>query len=62
MDAKEYDKIVDKLMQFRGKIPITGNLNNDQAKVAARNVRNSIDNLLDYIDSLAELDALGWIK
>ena len=62
MDAKEYDKIVDKLMQFRGKIPITGNLNNDTAKVAARNVRNSIDNLLDYIDSLAELDALGWIK
>ena len=62
MDSTEYDKIVDKLIQFRGKMPQTAHLDSDQARLAAHNVRYAIDNLLVYIDRYAELDILGWIK
>ena len=62
MDAQEYDKIADKLLQLRGKIPVSGTLKLHHAKVAARNLRVSIDNLLEDLDKYAELDILGWIK
>tara|TARA_R100001440_G_scaffold74607_1_gene100287 strand:+ start:40 stop:228 length:189 start_codon:yes stop_codon:yes gene_type:complete len=62
MDAQEYDKIVDKLLQFRGKIPVSGICRLHHAKVASKNLRVSIDNLLEDIEKYAELDILGWIK
>ena len=62
MDSKEYDKIVDKLMQFRSRIPLSMHLSDDRAKVAALNLRMTIDDLLSAIDEYAEFDILGWIK
>ena len=62
MDAQEYDKIVDKLMQFRGKIPDDTQLYNTNAIRHAKKLRVRIDNLLDAIDWFAEKDAKGWIK
>jgi len=62
MNAQDYDKIVDKLMQLRGKIPVAGELKLHHGRVAARNLRVSIDNLIEDIDKYAELDILGWIK
>jgi len=62
MEAQEYDKIVDKLLQFRGKIPQSYHLSHDGARVAALNLRMIIDDMLSAIDEYADLDALGWIK
>ena len=62
MDAQEYDKIVDKLLQFRGKIPDYGAVNDRVAKMAVYELKKSIDNLLWQIDNYAKTDSLGWIK
>ncbi len=62
MDTIEYDKIVDKLVAFRAKIPQNHHLSSHMARNAARNLRVSIDNMLHDIDKYAELDILGWIK
>jgi len=62
MDAKEYDKIVDKLIQFRGKIPQYGTVYNRDAKMAVYELNKAIDQLLWQIDNYAMCDALGWIK
>lgn len=62
MDAAEYDKIVDKLMQFRGKIPDDTQLYNGNARRAARKLRVRIDNLLDAIDWYSKKDDTGWIR
>lgn len=62
MDAKEYDKIVDKLMQFRGKIPQYGVVYDRVAKMAVYELNKSIDQLLWQIENYAQCDALGWIK
>ena len=62
MDSKEYDKIVDKLMQFRGKIPLTADLEYKNASNKAYALRLNIDLMLKLIDEFAELDGKGWIK
>ena len=62
MDSKEYDKIVDKLMQFRGKLPLKTHLYDDNAQDKAQMLRMTIDLLIDRIDNFAESDARGWIK
>lgn len=62
MDAKEYDRIADKLMQFRAKIPITIDLEYKNASNKSYMLRQSIDMLLMLIDEFAELDSKGWIK
>ena len=62
MDAQDYDKIVDKLMQFRGKIPDNTQLTNFYAIEAAKKLRYKVDELLSAIDWYAYVDASGWIK
>ena len=62
MDSTEYDKIVDKILQFRGKIPQYGAVNDRVAKCAVYELHKSIDQLLWQIDNYAKADALGWIK
>ena len=62
MNSIEYDKIVDKLMQFRGKIPLTADLEWKNASNKAYALRLNIDLLLKLIDEFAELDSKGWIK
>lgn len=62
MDAQEYDKIVDKLMQFRGKLPSDTHLTNKVAQDKAYMLRRTLDLLVERIDQFANMDARGWIK
>jgi mannosyltransferase OCH1-like enzyme len=62
MDSKEYDKIVDKLLQFRGKIPQYGAVNDRFAKMAVYELHKKIDDLIWQIDTYANSDLAGWIK
>lgn len=62
MDAQDYDKFVDILLQFRGKIPVAGTLMYDRAAYNADRIRNVIDELIHHIDNFAYLDTMGWIK
>jgi len=62
MEASDFDKIADKLIQFRGKIPQNAHLYGYYSRLAAKRLRVRIDNLLDAIDHYAKKDNLGWIK
>ena len=62
MDAKEYDKIVDKLLQFRGKIPQYGAVNDRFAKCAVYELNKKIDDLIWQIDNFAKSDLAELIK
>ena len=62
MDAIHHEKIADKLMQYRGKIPEYGNVNERIAKCAVYELTKAIDHLLWQIDNYAKCDNLGWIR
>lgn len=62
MDAKNHEKIADKLMQYRGKIPKYAEVNARIAKIMVRNLTTKIDNLLWEIDHFAKADDLGLIE
>lgn len=62
MDAIHYDKIADKLIQFRSKIPHEGDLSLKDAKMAVWELKISIDNLLWQIDNYSKRDDKGWIR
>lgn len=62
MEPTDYDKIADKLMQFRGKLPDVGQLRHHMARMTTINMKNEIDALLAYIDEYAKLDSAGWIE
>jgi len=62
MDPSHYDKIADKLMQFRGKLPSNDDLSDDYARYCSNVLKIKIDNLLKNIDEIAILDAQGWIR
>jgi len=61
MDPANYDKIADKLMQFRNKLP-RDNLASPEARVITRELREKIMELLTQIDIFAVLDDGGWIR
>lgn len=62
MDPQDYDKIVDKLIQFRSKIPLTAYLEYKNASNKAYMLRMNIDFLLKLIDEFADLDAKELIR
>ncbi len=62
MDGTDYDKIVDKLLVFRGKIPVDGTLSDKAAQFYANRLRYQIDELLECIDWFADLQTRGLIK
>jgi hypothetical protein len=62
MDPTHHAKIVDKLMQYRGKIPKGGNLATTYGKEKAREMREIIDLMLNLIDVYAEMDQDGLIR
>ena len=62
MDSTEYDKIVDKILQFRGKIPQYGMVNNGNTKKRIKHLLMKVDDLIFEIDLFAHYDAQGWIK
>lgn len=62
MDPTHYEKIADKLMQFRGKLPKDSHLVDKFAKRRTENLRNDIDAFLFYLDEYAQMDAQGVIR
>jgi len=53
MDPTHHEKIVDKLMQYRGKIPKTGHLGSEEAQYYCKGMRNQIDFLISQIEWFA---------
>lgn len=62
MDPIHHAKIVDKLMQYRGKIPKYGQLADKQAEHNAEIIRHQIDNLIVNIEWFAKLYDSGLIR
>lgn len=60
MDAKEYDRIADLLMQIRVKYKTLDSENEENAK-KLRYVAHYVDQLLLLNHNIAELDAKGWL-
>ena len=62
MDAIHYDKIADKLINFRSKLGSFGHLDDIRAQWTIDHMKNMIDSLLMNIDSMAKADDKGLIK
>jgi len=62
MDPIHHEKIVDKLMQYRGKIPKTGHLGDKSAQVQAYMLRMNVENLIKMIDAFAVAHEKGLIR
>lgn len=62
MDATHYDKIADKLIQFRCKLPQKEDLEFTESKVVIKKLKLMIDDLMEYIDTVAHLDDKGWFR
>ena len=58
MDPIHHEKIVDKLMQYRGKIPKTGQLRSKEAEMSCYQMRMNIEHLIKLIDVFA----VAWEK
>jgi hypothetical protein len=61
MDPTHHEKIVDKLMQYRGKIPKDGQVFDKDTQLRCRLMRENIDRIISSIDALAEKFELGLI-
>ena len=62
MDPTHYEKIADKLMQFRGKIPKDATIMDPTSQMILDELKYKIDTLLKSIDYVSELDEAGWIR
>lgn len=62
MNATDYDKIVDKLLVFRGKIPKSGQVFDPMPKLACKMMRDQVDDFILLIEEFAKLDQMGLIK
>jgi hypothetical protein len=62
MDAEHHSKIVDKLMQYRGKIPKDGQLVDTKAKWTVYAMRDKIDQMINDIDVFAAFFEKGLIR
>jgi len=62
MDPTHHEKIVDKLMQYRGKIPKDGHLSSKKAMQSSQELREIIDLFIMSIDHYADMDQKGLIQ
>jgi len=62
MDPIHHEKIVDKLMQYRGKIPKGGQLADKKAQWTCDDLRNHIDYLIQNIELFASTFEKGLIR
>jgi hypothetical protein len=62
MDAQHHATIVDKLMQYRGKIPKDGQLADTKAKWTVYAMRDKIDQMINDIDIFADFFEKGLIR
>jgi hypothetical protein len=58
MDPTHHEKIVDKLMQYRGKIPKTGHLATKHGQIECYQMRMNVEHLIKLID----IFAVAWEK
>lgn len=61
MDAKDYDRLADVLMQFKGKLPLFYLETDTLEKKYVNNAHQSINELLILIDTMAKMDDKGWL-
>jgi uncharacterized protein (DUF1499 family) len=61
MNPTDYDKIADKLMQFRNRLP-RYEFTSRKARIITGELRQKIMDLLDAIDIYASYDEDGWIR
>ena len=61
MDAKDYDRLADVLMQFKGKLPLFYLETDTLEQKYVNNTHQSINELLILIDTLAKMDDKGWL-
>lgn len=62
MDPIHHEKIVDKLMQYRGKIPKNGQLGCKEAQRRAEMMRGWIDSIIIDVEWFASCFEKGLIK
>jgi len=62
MDPTHHEKIVDKLMQYRGKIPKTGHLGDMKSQLMMSMMREQIDDMIELIELLARQFEMGLIR
>ena len=62
MDPIHHEKIVDKLMQYRGKIPKNGHLGDIKAQFTCDLMRNQIDDMIQLIEIFARQINMGMIQ
>ena len=62
MDPIHHEKIVDKLMQYRGKIPKSGQLGDIKAQFTCDLMRNQIDDIIQLIELFARQLDMGMIR
>jgi len=62
MDPIHHEKIVDKLMQYRGKIPQVADINGRIGICSVYELRKQIDDLIWQIESFAKTDDQGLIR
>jgi hypothetical protein len=62
MDPIHHEKIADKLMQYRGKIPQLNTINSRTGICAVYELRKKIDELIWQIEKFAESEELELIR
>ena len=62
VDAQHHATIVDKLMQYRGKIPKDGHLTDVKAKLMMRLMREQVDDFIELVELLARQYEMGLIR
>lgn len=60
MDAQEYDRIADMLMQIRGKLPFPERMYHN-SNVEIIKTQYLIDLLIQQFDRIGRIDAEGWL-
>jgi hypothetical protein len=62
MDPVQYERIADKLMQFRGKLPKDTHVTTEIGQRAIDHMNQKIEEFLNAIDWMARLDDAGLIR
>ena len=62
MDAKEYAKIADKIMQIKGKLPQSWHQNDALVQRQVDLLHERLSEALVFLDTLAKMDDMGWVK
>jgi hypothetical protein len=62
MDPVQYERIADKLMQFRGKLPKDTHVRTEIGQRAIDHMNQKIEEFLNAIDWMARLDDAGLIR